>query len=84
MGTRHSEVATRWHRSERGRYTGLAPWGASLEIERRRAEAGEPPGWYLFGELATGGVIDGLWLGSRLEDALVAAAEWVQARAERQ
>jgi len=75
-------AATRWRRSERGRYVGVAPWGALLEIERRRAEAGEPGGWFLFGELPSGGVIGGEWMGSRLPDALTTATAWVGARVE--
>jgi hypothetical protein len=66
-----------WRLVERGLYRAIAPWGARLELERRRSEAGEPSGWYLFGELGTGSWIDGRWLAERRDAAMVAANQWL-------
>lgn len=84
MGDGNTSAITNWRRFERGRYVAVAPWGALLEVERRRSEGAEPSGWFLFGELPNGVVIGGVWMGGRMQEALVNAEEWVTARAERQ
>jgi hypothetical protein len=66
-----------WRLVQRGRYSAKAPWGATLEIERRRAEGGEPAGWYLYGELASGGYLDGRWLAEHRDDAIASAEAWL-------
>ena len=66
-----------WRLVERGRYAATAPWGATLEIERRRTEGGEPAGWYLYGELASGGCLDGRWLAEHRDDAMASADAWL-------
>jgi hypothetical protein len=79
----HGQVGVlSWVLVQRGRYAATAPWGASLEIERRRAEGGEPAGWYLYGELATGGCLEGRWLADHRDDAMASAEAWVAAVAD--
>lgn len=68
-----------WRLVQRGRYAARAPWGATLEIERRRAEGGEPAGWYLYGELASGGCLEGRWLAEHRDDAMASAEAWLAA-----
>lgn len=74
----HGQVAVLgWRLVQRGRYAARAPWGATLEIERRRAEGGEPAGWYLYGELASGGCLEGCWLAEHRDDAMDSAEAWL-------
>jgi hypothetical protein len=67
----------RWELVERGRYIATAPWGATVELERRRAEGGEPGGWFLFAELPSGGCLAGHWCGAYRDDAMASAADWI-------
>ena len=65
----------RWVLAERGRYKAARPGGGVVELERRRQEGSDASGWYLYGELATGTVIVGEWMGEFLPDAVVEATE---------
>jgi len=76
-------ASRQWRFVERGRYVTTAPWGAAVEVERRRAEAGEAGGWFLFAELPSGGCVGGKWLGAYRDDALAAAEEWIVANQRR-
>lgn len=79
MGIHFQVGMLNWRLVQRGRYAATAPWGAILEIERRRAEGGEPAGWYLYGELARGGCLDGRWLAEHRDDAMASAGSWLAA-----
>ena len=63
-------VIVRWVLAENGRYRAATPGGGAVELERRRREGSDATGWYLYGELATGAVIVGEWMGDLLADAV--------------
>lgn len=78
MGTRRIHGGVAFTLMERGRYAATAPWGAALELERRRYETSAPAGWYLFGELPTGAFLDGRWMGELREEAMAAVTAWLR------